>query len=185
MKISFCRALLTAVILACVISSAFMSAGCSGGAVADPFRDFSGDISAQCSANVQGAISKIVFSRVKGEIKAEFFQPKTLEGVSLCKKEGGYSIGYGGFYVDIGESAALMLNLCEEVFAPHYSEMTVIRSEERDGEKLTVIESGGFIYHFSKDGSPLSISGVFDGRQFEITLDSIAPAVAENGENER
>ena len=122
-----------------------MLAGCSSGTVADPFHDFSGDISAQCSLNVQGATSSVTFSRTAGEIKAEFCEPTTLKGVTLCKKEGVSYITYGGLSVDIDESAALVLNLCTEAFAPHYSEMTVIRSEERGGEKLTVIESGGFI----------------------------------------
>ena len=185
MKTYFSGILVSAVLLVCVICSAPMLAGCSRGTVADPFHDFSGDISAQCSLNVQGATSSITFSRTADEIKAEFCEPTTLKGITLGKKDGVFYIAYDGLSVDIDESAALVLNLCSEAFAPHYSEMTVIRSEDRGGEKLTVIESGGFIYLFSKDGAPLSVSGSFDGKQFELTLDSIAPIVAENGENEK
>lgn len=183
MKKSFFKALIWAGVLFPVILSAFPLTGCHGSTVADPFHDFAGNISARCSLNVQGATSEITFSRTAGEIKAVFNAPQTLQGFALTKKDGVSYITYGGLSVDIDESAALILNLCSEAFAPHYSEMTVIRSEERSGEKLTVIESGGFIYLFSKDGAPLSISGVFDGKQFEITIASISPLTSETGEN--
>ena len=179
MKTCFYRSFVFFVISICVICTALT--GCSADISADPFCDFSGDISVQCTADVQGATSRILFSRIAGEIKTEFQEPKSLAGITLRKKDGSFSIGYGDFYADISESAALMLNLCDEVFSPHYSEMTVIRSEERDGEKLTVIESGGYIYRFSKEDSPLSISGIFEGKQFEIVIASISSLTAENG----
>ena len=185
MKKGFFSILMSAVLLISVILSVICLSGCHVDRVADPFRDFSGDIFAKCSLNVQGAISEIEFSRTAGEMKAVFCAPQALQGFSLSKKDGVSYISCGDISIDIDESAALILNLCSEVLAPHYSEMTVIKSEERDGNKITVIESGGFIYLFSKDGAPVSVSGTFAGRQFEIKIDSIAPLTSETEEDAR
>ena len=181
-KVHF-RALILAGALISSVLFAFSLTGCHSDTVADPFHGFAGDITVKCALNVQGAVSEIEFSRTAGEIKAVFDKPNTLQGFILSKKDGVFYISYGDISADIDESAALILNLCSEAFAPHYSEMTVIKSEERGGNKLTVIESGGFIYLFSKEGVPLSVSGVFDGRQFEISIASIAPLISETEGN--
>ena len=159
-------------ICAAILTAAFLC-GCSGGTVSDPFTDFYGDIRVRCALNIQGEDSEIVFSRSGGKLKAEFTAPKTLQGLVMSKAEEKMTFVFGDLSVPMDENAALILCLCKEAFSPFYTEMTNIGSSETDGEKLTVIESGEFIYTFYSDGKPKSVGGVYRGRQFLIRIDSI------------
>lgn len=159
-------------IFAAVLTAAVLC-GCSGRTVSDPFTDFYGDIQARCALDIQGEVSEIVFLRSGGELKAEFAAPKTLQGLVIKETEEGITIGFGDLSIPMDENAALILCLCKDAFSPFYTEMTNIGSSETDGEKLTVIESGEFIYTFYSDGKPKSVGGVYRGRQFLIRIDSL------------
>jgi len=171
------------VLLTALVVTAFCLFSCAADTVSDPFTVFYGDINAVCRVDVQGAKSEILFSRRGGAIKAEFTAPQKLAGFVLSQEGEVTYLSHGDLAVPIQESAALILNLCKDAFSPHYASITDIQSEKSGGETLTVITARGFIYAFSANGTPKSISGTHSGKQFTLQIGSIslAQSVTESG----
>ena len=141
---------------------------CSDGLKGDPFSPFLLSSKADVTLTLNGNSSKFTFTPIADEIC--FNEPEELLGYKMFQKDGKIYISYSDLSVLVSESAGIILLLTEDVFSSVFEDVLNVKAEDSGGQSITVVETENYLYKFSSDGMPISVTGVFDGQAFEMTF---------------
>ena len=147
-----------------IILSAALLISCSAEYTTDPFSAFVGEIEADISLTFSGQPSSFTYSG--GSVR--FTAPDELNGYTLTRQGEQVYFNYGELSVGVSDSAGRVLRLCESVFSPE--KVTDITAEHRDGVTVTLVQTPEYVYVFSSEGIPISVSGSFEGEAFEMSF---------------
>lgn len=147
---------------AAVLVCAVMLVSCSAEPTGDPFLPFRGEPKAEISLVFGGQRSEFSYSMGTVSFKA----PNELVGYSMFLSEGKVCIGYGELSFNVSSRAGRLLYLCESVFSPKGA--VSVTAEKSGNKTFTAVKTEAYVYVFSSDGMPTSVSGTFDGEDFEM-----------------
>ena len=154
--------------LLCIAVALVMLVSCTHGNGGDPFSVFANDFEAEISSQIGNGICKYIYKSAEKSII--FTYPEEIAGIILIADGYGASLSFDGISIEVSQYAGRLVLICESVFSQKKDAISSISVSEGKAGTLTVVKTADYTYTFSGDGAPMSVSGIYDGMPFEMTL---------------
>lgn len=141
----------------------------------DPFLVFSADFCAEIVVTCEDSECKVVYDSAKKSI--EFVLPDELSGYKLRLDNGTPYLSYGGTEIVLSQYGGRLAYIFEAAFLASAEQVSDITAQRVENKTVTVVKTEYITYTFSSDGTPLIISGYYDGAAFEMTFLSFTGAM--------
>ncbi len=162
-------------ILSLVIAFLLAFATSCAKADGDPFLVFSADFCAEIMVTCEDSECKVAYESVKKSI--EFILPDELSGYKLRLDNGTPYLSYGDTEIAVSQYSGRIVYIFEAAFSARAEQISDITAQRVKNETVTVVKTEYITYTFSSDGSPLTISGHYNGTAFEMNFLSFTGAM--------
>ena len=159
--------------LFCIIFCLLLFVSCSH-ADGEPFTVFDTPFKAKIFSNCEGSTCEFLYDSRENTIT--FLAPDELVGFVISEGKDGAVISYEEISVPVSEYAARLLNICIYVFSAESDDATEIYAKDSANETLTVVHTDNCEYAFLGNGTPHSVTGEYEGINFEFILISFEVA---------
>ncbi len=144
--------------------------GCAEQRSADPFAVFQTEFSADAELSCNGNTSAFTVERSDGAFELRITSPSEASGYVFSFDGEKYVLSFGDITLDCNGQLSSYPKTVRQALTPSADGIISIGTREIDGKTFTLVEGADIKYLFAENGVPYSISGVAEGKAFEMKL---------------